>query len=80
MEHTVASKPQATAAQNPKSSSNSDTSYAVIIKYDGSYVKSHDGILRLAHIVSGTICCFCRDMLRSNVCICSFNTCINLSL
>jgi len=51
----TAGDPQATTAQNPKSSSGTGTSYTVIIKYDSSYVKSIDGILRLLHVVS---CCY----------------------
>jgi len=47
-EQTTASDTQLTTDRNPKSS---DTSYAIIIKYDDSYVKSKDRILRLLHVV-----------------------------
>ena len=47
-ESTKAGDVQLTEAQNPKSS---DTSYAIIVKYNDCYVKSSDGILRLLHVV-----------------------------
>jgi len=51
MEYGTSGDPQATIAQNPKLSSGTDTSYAIIIKYNSAYVKSNDGILRLLHVV-----------------------------
>ena len=50
-EYGLAGDPEATTAQNPKSSSATDTGYVIIIKYDKDYVKSNDGILRLLHVV-----------------------------
>ena len=46
------SDPEVTASPNPKSASSSDSTYAIVIKYDDCYVKSYDGILRLFHVVS----------------------------
>lgn len=55
-EHTTAGDVvQLTEDQNPKSS---DTSYAIIIKYDDCYLKSYNGILRLFQLVS-CLCCLC---------------------
>jgi len=45
------SDPEVTASPNPKSASSSDSTYAIVIKYDDGYVKSYDGILRLFHVV-----------------------------
>jgi len=62
---------QAARAENRKSSSGTDTSYAVIIKYDNAYVKSNDGILRLLHIVG----CFYFGCL-----VCRLNACFMLKM
>jgi len=48
-EQTTAANVQLTETENPKLS---DTSYAVVIKYDDCYAKSCDGILRVLHAVS----------------------------
>jgi len=62
-EHAAAGDIQVTAVSDPKSSSSSGTSYAVIIKYDDCYLKSRDGILRLLHLVG------CSDFLSRSSCV-----------
>jgi len=53
-EHSTAGDTQDAASENPNSSFDGDTSYAVIVKYNDCYLKSKDGFLRLLHLVS---CC-----------------------
>lgn len=50
-ERTAAGDTEVATMQNLKSSSNNDTSYAVVVKYDDCYLKSKEGILRLLHLV-----------------------------
>ena len=82
-QYTAAGDIQVTAADNPKSLSSSDVSYAIIIKYDDGYVKSKDGILRLLHVVGcsdfslavfGLLCLAfnsqCRNEVSESMCLC----------
>jgi len=59
-EHTTAANVQLTETENVKLS---DTSYAVIIKYNDCYAKSYDGILRVLHVVS-CLCLFVDSEVR----------------
>ena len=50
-EHATASHIQSAEEQDPKLSSSSDSSYAIITKYDSCYLKSTAGFLRFLHVV-----------------------------